>query len=290
MSCGDIGNFVGNVTDSVGLTNYSGGRALDAQTNAANQANATQRYIFDTQRADSQPWLQAGTGALSQLSNNNFMNNWQQDPGYQFRMAEGMKAINAAGSARGNAMGGAAMKELTRYGQDFASNEYDKVYNRNSSRLSALAGFGQNANSQNAQSGQNYGNQVSSNQIGLGNAAAGSIMGQTNRLGGVISQIGGAAAGSEAGSKAMFSDLTVKTNIEPANLEDILELKKCVQPFLFNYIDDKYGSGEWVGVMAQDLQKTKLGKDVVFKDENGKLKLHMDKAVSLCLAVTLGAA
>lgn len=283
MGCGDIGGALGSVTDGLGVTNYAGGRAVDAQTNAANQANATQRYIFDTQRADSQPWLQAGTGALSQLSNNSFMNNWQQDPGYQFRMAEGMKAINAAGSARGSAMGGAAMKELTRYGQDFASNEYDKVYNRNSSRLSSLAGIGQAANAQNAASGQNYGNQVSANQIGVGNANAASQMGQANRMAGTI----GAGAGAAG---AYFSDETLKTNIQPANLEDILELKKCVQPFLFNYIDDKYGSGDWVGVMAQDLEKTKLGKNVVFKDENGKLKLHMDKAVSLCLAVTLGAA
>ena len=277
-------NAWGQATDVIGLTNHSGDKALDAQTSAANQANATQRYIFDQQRADNQPWLQAGSGALSQLSSNNFMKDWQQDPGYQFRLSEGQKAINAAGSARGNAMGGAAMKELTRYGQDFASSEYDKVYNRNSNRLSSLAGFGQNANSQNAQSGQNYGNQVSSNQIGVGNAAAANAMGATNRLSGIVGQVGGAAAG------AAFSDERLKINIKKINAEEISEIKQHIKPFLFNYIDDKYGKGDWVGVMAQDLQKTKLGKRIVFQDENGNLKINLDKAVSLCLAVTLGAA
>lgn len=272
------------VTDAVGLTNESGNRAVDAQRDAAGAANATQRYIFDTQRADSQPWMQAGTGALSQLSGNNFMKDWQQDPGYQNIMSEGLKALNAAGSARGNAMGGAAMKEAARYATNLASQEYDKVYNRNYNRLSALAGFGQNANSQNMQSGMNYGNNVSANQIGLGNAQAGSIMGQTNRLSNIIGQVGGGAAG------AAFSDERLKTNIQQVTQEEIQELKAHVKPFLFNYIDDKYGKGDWVGVMAQDLEKTKLGKHVVFKDENGKLKINLDKAVSLCLAVTMGAA
>lgn len=42
--------------------------AADAQTNAANQSNATQLQIYNQQRQDQQPWRQAGGQALNALS------------------------------------------------------------------------------------------------------------------------------------------------------------------------------------------------------------------------------
>jgi len=59
-------------------------------------------------------------------------------PGYQFRFQEGERAVGANQSKRNMALSGAAMKELTQYGQGFASTEYDKEFNR----LMSMAGLG----------------------------------------------------------------------------------------------------------------------------------------------------
>ena len=53
-----------------------------------------------------------------------------QDPGYQFRLDEGEKAIRRHASAGSGARTGATYKALTRYGQDYASNEYGKARER----------------------------------------------------------------------------------------------------------------------------------------------------------------
>ena len=52
---GDIGRVVGNVTDAVGLTNYSGDEAFAAQRDATNRANAMQERMYNQQRSDLQP-------------------------------------------------------------------------------------------------------------------------------------------------------------------------------------------------------------------------------------------
>lgn len=41
--------------------------AANAQTNAANQANDTQRYMYDQSRQDQMPWLTTGASALNKL-------------------------------------------------------------------------------------------------------------------------------------------------------------------------------------------------------------------------------
>ena len=52
------------------------------------------------------------------------------DPGYQFRLAEGRRALENSASAKGMLRTGNTWKDLLRYGQGAASSEYDKVYGR----------------------------------------------------------------------------------------------------------------------------------------------------------------
>jgi hypothetical protein len=161
-------------------------KAARSQGNAARDANATQLAIYNQQRADNEPFRQAGIGALDELKNNTFMNNWQQDPGYQFRMQEGQKALEAAAAARGLNNSGSTLKALTRYGQDYSTGEYNNIYNRNMSRINSLLGLGSSANAQNNQNSTNYGNNVSSNQIAAGNAQAAGQIAQGNAWGGAL--------------------------------------------------------------------------------------------------------
>lgn len=95
------------------------------------------------------------------------MEDFQKDPGYDFRMQEGQKALERSAAAKGGLQSGGFMKALTKYGQDYASNEYQNAYNRFNNdqanrfnRLASIAGIGQTATGQLGQAGQNYANQV----------------------------------------------------------------------------------------------------------------------------------
>lgn len=286
MGGGDIGKTLGNVTDSVGLTNYSGDRAMAAQQQATKDANATQLYMYNQTRSDNEPWRQTGVKALGQLNDPTQMQaNFTQDPGYQFQLNEGLKAVQGSAAARGMGNSGAALKELNRYGQDYASNAYNTYYNR----VANLAGIGQTANAQNQQAGTNYANNVSANQIGVGNAAAANQMGATNRLSGLISTAAGAYAGG-AGGKALFSDERLKKNIKEIQKSDLEEMKSHLRAYAFNYINSDYGKGDWIGVMAQDLEKSKLGKILVVENEKGEKTIDQRKVLSLFLATMAEAA
>ncbi len=288
---GWLSDTLGGITDAIGLTNRSGDKALNAQTNATNQANRTMREMFDIQRADQQPWMQAGRTALSQLANPDLMktfsmNDFQQDPGYQFRMDQGMQALERSAAARGGLMGGGTLKALSRFGQDYASNEFQNAYNRfNNDRdqrfnkLASLAGVGQSAANQIGQAGMNYGNNVAQNQIGLGNAAAANYMAPANRLGNILGQAGGAAAGA-----LIASDERLKTDIREVSHEDLKELRDNIKPYIFKYINDDFGKGDFLGVMAQDLEKSRLGKLLVEENEQGLKFINVQKFISMLLA------
>jgi hypothetical protein len=71
------------------------------------------------------------------------MSDYQQDPGYAFRLAEGMKAMDRTAAARGGLMSGGALKAGQQYGQDMASQEYSNAYDRyQKNRANQLAPLG----------------------------------------------------------------------------------------------------------------------------------------------------
>lgn len=67
-------------------------------------------------------------------------------PGYQFRMDEGISALDKSAAARGRLRSGAQNKALTRYGQGLASEEFSNYTNN----LARIAGLGSGATSQSA--------------------------------------------------------------------------------------------------------------------------------------------
>lgn len=94
--------------------------------------------LFDQER-------ELGRGATDRLKNillGGDMSQLQLDPSYAFRMGEGNKAIERAAIASGSFGSGANLKELTRYGQNYASQEFNNALNR----LSLLANMGSAAN------------------------------------------------------------------------------------------------------------------------------------------------
>ena len=161
--------------------------------------------MYDQTRADQTPWRDAGTNALAQLTSGTSqggslmrpftMSDYQADPGYSFRLSEGMKGLERSAAARGGLLSGAALKGITRYNQDMGSQEYQNAYNRFNqdqstqyNRLASMAGLGQTANSVNAAAGQNYATGAGNNMTGAGNATAAGQVGSANAWNNGISQ------------------------------------------------------------------------------------------------------
>jgi len=196
----------------------SSGAAANAQQNAANAANANTMSMYQQNRADMAPWRNVGEGALNSLATRmgvpgstgvansgdpqfgmltkNFgMSDFQADPGYGFRMSEGLKALQNSAAARGSLMSGGTMKGLERFGQNLASDEYTNAFNRYTTqnnnlynRLAGLSGTGQVQSQQMAAQGANAANTMGQNILGAGNAQAAGIMGRSNAMTGAIGQ------------------------------------------------------------------------------------------------------
>lgn len=240
------------------------------------KAGKWQTEMYAQQRAEFEPWKQAGLSALAGLQDGSFANNLTQDPGYQARLAEGNKSINAAAAARGMGNSGATLKALTRFGQDYASNEYASAYDRAYSRLSGLAGIGNQASGNMANAAANYGQQRADLYTGMANASAAKGVARDNN--------NAQMAGTIITAATMFSDERLKTDIQRASKEDLREMIPHLKAYAFKYKSDKYGKGDWIGVMAQDLEKSKLGRTLVVENERGEKTIDQNKVLSMFLA------
>lgn len=120
------------------------------------------------------------------------------DPGYQFRLGEGLRAIDQASAvARGPGLSGATLKELQRYGSDYASDEFGKIFSRASTLsgegLAAATGsaqFTQAAANSNASAAMEGANAAAAGITGAANAQAAGTIASGNALGGAANNIG----------------------------------------------------------------------------------------------------
>ena len=174
--------------------------AASTQAAAADRSAELQNQQFERQIELQAPFREVGLRALNKLEGASDytpfgMDQFQQDPGYAFRMSEGMKALERGAAARGSLMSGATMKGLQRYGQDFASQEYTNAFNRYGiererrlNPLQSLAGVGQTSTNQLGAAGQNYANAAGQAIGAAGQARASGYMGTANSLSGALGQ------------------------------------------------------------------------------------------------------
>jgi hypothetical protein len=86
-----------------------------------------------------------------------------------------------------------------------------------------------------------------------------------------------------AGAGLLASDENVKVNIEDGE-EKIDEMLDNVEPKSYDYVDPKYGEGNHVGVMAQDLENSELGETFVEEDMEGVKRVDYQKMTPTILA------
>lgn len=177
-------------------------QAAQAASDAAAASLAQQQLQYNQSRADMQPWLTVGQGALSQIAGQygipttqganaapqagNY-GSFMASPDYQFRQDEQMRALNARNAALGIQDSGAATKAALQYSGNLASGEYGNWYNR----LANISGLGQTAANSNAAIGSNYASAVTNINQYKANALGSSYINRGNIWGNYLSDLGG---------------------------------------------------------------------------------------------------
>lgn len=192
-----VGSVVGGITQA-----NAAEAAANQQAEAARNALQLQREMFEYQKGLLEPYRTAGTAALERLSGAMGLGGQAQqqkmlemDPGYGFRLGEGLKALERMQAARGSMLSGGAMKAGQRYAQDYASGEYSNAYNR----LANIAGLGQTAGTQLGGAAQQFGqtagnvmgqeaNALAAGRIGRGSAYGNAIQGGLNAYSNYLNQ------------------------------------------------------------------------------------------------------
>lgn len=214
--------IIGSAVIGGAATAYGASKAADAQQASAQNATDAQLQMFNTSRAELQPFIDAGTSAIPGLQQWNDQTNagsplssllklttpgadqtatLEQTPGFQFANTYGQKAVKNALAARGLAgPGGALGRGLADYSEGLAQNTWQSVVNNLLNTYTAGAGAKQNMVNTGAGAAGTLtgaatqtGGQIGSNIIGAGNAQAASNIATGNAISGVGNSIGSAA-------------------------------------------------------------------------------------------------
>jgi len=197
------------------ITSHSVDKGADLQAQGTSDALAENRRQFDVTQANQAPYLAAGKTALDKLAAENDIpldqSTVQLDPGYQFGLDQGQKAISRQTAAAGGRISGAALKAAAQYGTDYATTGYNAAYTRTNqartdrlNRLAALAGVGQTATQSVATQGASTANANSALMVAAGNNAGAEAVAKGNIWGNATNQLaalyGRTAGGAGSGS------------------------------------------------------------------------------------------
>lgn len=180
-----IGSQIGGAIDGQNAADD----AIAAQRDAAKRADAR----YEQQRQDNMPALEARNASLARMrellgiSDNKAAQGYgsmaspltsaevMAEPGYQFGLQQGQKALDRQMAARGMRNSGAALVAASRYGTDYATTKYGDAFNRLQAdrgnqfgRFATTAGLGQPG----AVQAQQAGSSQASNALSLGDAYA----------------------------------------------------------------------------------------------------------------------
>ena len=229
----------------------------------------------------------------------------------------GADKIASSAAAAGGGLGSSTARtdSLTRLGSDISSQLSDQTANFLQGELARRQGLqlaaGQQALGEGLRRSDAYGNIASGlGSLGLGqsqfggnlqNQFFGQDMGSANmpldmmlKLAGIlktgsqsqpswweninsVAQTGGQVAGAIAAS-----DIRVKDNIKDMSDEEIDAFMDSIEPYAFEYKENP--GTQLYGVMAQDLEKTKVGKTLI-KEVDGVKNIHIPSTIGLMLVM-----
>lgn len=138
------------------------------------------------------PGTPAIPGQTSQQAASAAFDQFRGSTGYQFRLGEGNRGVNSAYAGAGTIKSGDAMRGISEFNQNFASNEFGNYMGY----LGNQQGVGLAGASALAGVAQNYGNNVQANNNSAGTAAANAALSRgQNSFGNTLGLLGGGLFG-----------------------------------------------------------------------------------------------
>ena len=212
-----VGSIAGAAISSSGAQS-----AANTQAAAAENAQAISQGEFNTITAQEQPFIQGGYGGLNaeewglgigggpgtkpgdvggmgvgygSLSAPFTAQNFQQmSPAYNFQLQQGQQGVLNSDAAGQGSLSGSALKDLTNYNQGMANTSFNNAFNQYQtqqgnifSRLSGLAGLGQNAATNTGQQGTALAGQAAQSATNVRYCTRGRSGGSANAISGGIS-------------------------------------------------------------------------------------------------------
>lgn len=185
---------------------YGANKAAGQAASASDYSAQLQNQQFEETRSDQAPWRTAGGTAVNQLSamtqpggqlgpDSKFSySDLYADPSYQFRLDQGLQAVQRSAAARGSLVSGGTMKGINDYAGQSASQEYGAAYGRWNNdqtniynRLAGIAGLGQSANSSTASAGAAAASGEGQAATAAGQAQAAGTLGVTGSISNALS-------------------------------------------------------------------------------------------------------
>lgn len=181
---GSGSGFLGAVTRQTGASNSLGGNMSSYLSPLLSAGIGT--YTNERAKDEILKQQQRNVDLLSPFLSAKFEpGDLTQDPGYQFQLAQGNKALDRTQSARGNYFSGDALRAAQDYGQGLASTTYGDAYNR------FLQGQQQKLGAAGALTGVND---------AIGNTRAGALVNQGNVFSGSLGALLGGGAVNNQGA------------------------------------------------------------------------------------------
>lgn len=202
-----IGAVIGAGASLIGgaMASSAADKAAKTQARSADKATELQKQMYEEGVVRQKPFYEAGITAQNRLMDllglsdrttaegygsgiRPFgMSDFQADPGYAFRMKEGLKGLDQQAAARGGLISGNALRAAQQYGQDLGSQEYQNAYNRYRTNrsdvltpLQSILGQGQTTASELGRTGANYATNAGSNMMAAGAARASGYTGSAD--------------------------------------------------------------------------------------------------------------
>lgn len=184
------------------MSSEASANAGRAQSQAADRANQFSQTQTEEMQRRAEPWRESGTFAnnlLTQgidsgdLTRKFSMNDFHQDPGYQFQLGQGELAMQRSAAASGMLNSEGTQQRLNAYGQGMANTSYQQALNnftqnqqQRYNMLSGMSNQGLASTGMINNASTNYMNTAGSNMLGQGNAESAGMVGQANAWGNAI--------------------------------------------------------------------------------------------------------
>ena len=202
-----VGAIVGAGASLIGgaMASSAASKAAKTQAKSADKATALQKQMYEEGVVRQKPFYEAGIAGQNRLMDllglsdrktaegygsamRPFgMSDFEADPGYAFRMKEGLKSLDQQAAARGGLISGNALRGAQQYGQDLGSQEYQNAYNRYQTNranvlnpLQSLLGQAQSTANTLGSAGQNYATNAGNTMMAAGAARASGYTGSAD--------------------------------------------------------------------------------------------------------------